>query len=484
MSSLRGRTRDSSWQWLVIGVVLGFGCSGVFCLGLYAVGSLRITPPGASDAPTASTVLIVTTTPPPVTPTDAATATLAQAASTQSVAGASLSPSVTPFLMQPTDTNATQVPPPTQAANLVGSPIPSPVAATAVPVQSGGTQSAAPGGVSAAGAQSSNPAAPPSIPATDLISIVGGIFEMGTTQKEITQAVDDCQTRDKGKCDVSMADDSFPAHNVTVNAFRIEKFEVSYDQYVAFLNYLGPNSHLTGCGGEPCVAINDKQHLGSYIKFDGSKYTVSNELYRRRPVSFVTWYGADTYCKTIGRRLPTEAEWERAARNTDKRIYPWGNDWDPANPKAVTSSPKNQGGPDEIDSHPEGKSAEGVYNLAGNVAEWANDWYESGYYKTLAPNAIDPQGPAASSVGHKVVRGGSWDAKPFFARSVQRTDFDPLFADQGIIGFRCASGQDQSVPTKAPVSPAAGGAGTKVILPPKDQATATFTPGALPSGNG
>jgi formylglycine-generating enzyme required for sulfatase activity len=318
---------------------------------------------------------------------------------------------------------------------------------------------------------------------TKLIGVTGGIFEMGTTQKEITQAVDDCLSRDKGKCDASMSEDSFPAHNVTVNAFRMEEFEISNDQYVAFLNYLGPKSHLTGCGGEPCVAINDAQHLGSYIKFDGTKYTVSNPLFSKRPVTYVTWYGADSFCKTLGRRLPTEAEWERAARDPDKRIYPWGNDWDPANPKARTSSPKNEGGPDVVDAFPAGKSTDGIYNLAGNVSEWVNDWYESGYYKTLAPNAIDPQGPEASSVGHKVVRGGDWDAKPFFARTVHRRDYDPLYADSGTIGFRCVTGQDQSAPpTKAPVAP--GGAAPQATLPAQTKPTPTFTQGALPSGNG
>src|ERR1043166_5325991 len=105
MSSLRGRTRDSSWQWLVIGVILGFGCSGVFCLGLYAVGSLRISAPGAPEVGAVPTIIIVTT-PAPETATEAAPATSAVAVATEAVS-ANTTPSITPFLMNPTDDNAT-----------------------------------------------------------------------------------------------------------------------------------------------------------------------------------------------------------------------------------------------------------------------------------------------------------------------------------------------------------------------------------------
>src|SRR5438128_53794 len=118
MSSLRGRTRDSSWQWLIIGVVLGFGCSGVFCLGLYAIGSLRLSAPGTSDtALQPTTVIIVTTTPPPETPTEAVVATSAPPpASTQSAGGANGVPTATQMFILPTEVNATLAQAPTQQA--------------------------------------------------------------------------------------------------------------------------------------------------------------------------------------------------------------------------------------------------------------------------------------------------------------------------------------------------------------------------------
>jgi formylglycine-generating enzyme required for sulfatase activity len=236
------------------------------------------------------------------------------------------------------------------------------------------------------------------------------------------------------------------------------------------------------------VAVNGAETPGSYIKFDGTKYSVTTDIYLKRPVAYVTWYGASMYCHTIGRRLPTEAEWERSARNLDKRIYPWGNDWNPDAPKARTSRPKNEGGPDTVDSYKNGPSAEGVLNLAGNVSEWVFDWYDANYYKSQAStNPIDPKGPNTSPVGRKVNRGGDWDALPFFARAVHRRDADPL-QPTSAIGFRCAADQDLSQPagaTKAVVSTAAptqntgtGQTGNNTVLP-----TATFTPGALPSGN-
>jgi formylglycine-generating enzyme required for sulfatase activity len=461
MSSLRGRTRDSSWQWLVIGIVLGLGCSSVVCLAGYAINWIHFNLPGqtpdfAGAVPTLGpTVIVVTSTPPLETAASVASAVPSAAMPTTAAGNTNpVLPTLTPYPLQftgiptvPQPTNQAMVASPTAAGTI----IPSPVPATVAPTEASGSQ---PG---------------------------GGIFEMGTTPKEVQQAVDDCVSRDKGKCDVSMAEDSFPAHNVTVNTFRMEKYEVSTEQFVAFLNYLGPKSHLNQCEGQPCAAVKDKDHPYSNIQFDGTTYQVGNEIYRNRPAAYVTWYGADAFCKAIGRRLPTEAEWERAARDPDKRIYPWGNDWDPA--KARTSKPKNEGGPDTVDSYKNGVSADGIFNLAGNVSEWVYDWYGPSYYKTLAANpagAIDPKGPVSGST--KVTRGGDWDAAPFFARSVHRRDADPLIPTASI-GFRCAADADLSKPatTKSQANP--GSAASPAAAVP-GKATATFTPGPLASGSG
>jgi iron(II)-dependent oxidoreductase len=160
----------------------------------------------------------------------------------------------------------------------------------------------------------------------------------------------------------------------------------------------------------------------------------------------VTWYGAKAFCEAVGGRLPTEAEWEYAARGTDGRIYPWGNTWDPLN--ARTSVPVTTNvGPVGIDSYPSGISPFGLYDMAGNVAEWVSDWYDPAYYSKPEASGTDPVGPAAGS--QKVVRGGSWDSKPFFARSVHRQSLDPTSATNGT-GFRCATNAPAVIPTLTP----------------------------------
>lgn len=305
------------------------------------------------------------------------------------------------------------------------------------------------------------------------VTIPGGAFVMGTTPGEVTEAVRQCVTRDAGSCEASYAQDSFPAHQVTVDSFLLESTEVTFDQYVAFLNARGPDAHINRCAGFPCIQTQNESP-DAPIVFDGSTYTIGRGL-SQHPVYGVTWYGAREYCEAVGRRLPTEAEWERAARADDGRIYPWGNAWD--NALAKTNRPLDAPpGSLQVGSLPLGASFYGAYDMAGNVAEWISDYYSERHYQEQARrgNVVNPTGPINGQ--EKVLRGGSWNGVPFFSRTMHRQSARPD-AFRRWIGFRCAEDPaEEAAIGSADLNPATLG----VDLPPAPPAE-TPIPNAQPT---
>lgn len=278
--------------------------------------------------------------------------------------------------------------------------------------------------------------------ASPLVAIDGGEFTMGTDINEINTAVTECVERDARACTRNSAEDSFPPHQVFVDDFFIEQTEVTYEQYLAFLDYLGPGSHRDGCGGFPCVLTTAENEF-SFIQFDSQNYDLGNPQFQSDlPVGGVSWYGAREYCETIGRRLATEAEWERAARGISNNIYPWGNTWNP-NAANVSAGENRPTTPHAAGSNPLNQSEFGVFDMGGNLAEWVNDWYFSDYYPQQQARGLveNPTGPPAGA--QKTLRGGSWNTPPFFARSVHRLSLRP---DEQFLwtGFRCATDQDDA----------------------------------------
>ena len=144
------------------------------------------------------------------------------------------------------------------------------------------------------------------------------------------------------------------------------------------------------------------------------------------PMTYVSWSGAEAYCNAINRRLPTEAEWERAARGADNSTYPWGFQWFDDNRANTSRSGNNGDGTWTVDTIPANSQTEdGLANMAGNVAEWTGDYYNAALYQQREGQA-PPENPANTIPSNEVVvRGGAWDTVPLFARTVSPHESRP-----------------------------------------------------------
>jgi formylglycine-generating enzyme required for sulfatase activity len=203
--------------------------------------------------------------------------------------------------------------------------------------------------------------------------------------------------------------DEQPVHKVYVNAFLMDKYQVSVGHYARFLD-------------------------ATHYEVPAEWSIMNRPQHQSRPIVNVDWGDADAYCTWAGKRLPTEAEYEKAARGTDGRIYPWGNE--PPTQFHATSGKEvwsNHSAVTPVGTLEEGKSPYGVYDMAGNVWEWVSDWYDPNYYKTSPKQ--NPTGPPTG--WHKVIRGGSWGSGPKDLRSAERETHVPSFRGYGT-GFRCA----------------------------------------------
>jgi len=221
-----------------------------------------------------------------------------------------------------------------------------------------------------------------------------------------------------------------PAHMVDLEGFWIDQTEVSNEQFAACVR-------AGACSGPYSTASATRD---AYY---------GNPDFGRYPVIHVDWLGASAYCKWAGRRLPSEAEWEKAARADASVLYPWGNAWDVQTIPRVNFSDKNDAGgasdtvADDgygdtapVASYPDGASRYGVYDMSGNVWEWVNDWFGAQYYSE-SPSA-NPPGPASGA--GRVLRGGSWSSDTSNIRSANRV-WLPADASGDDIGFRCARSQ-------------------------------------------
>lgn len=176
-----------------------------------------------------------------------------------------------------------------------------------------------------------------------------------------------------------------PAHIVYLDAFYIDRHETTVAEYIEFLNMLGSNN----CERKSCLREEQGKVVAQWIKSVDGQYQAQLD-FETRPIVDVSWWGAQAYCQWQGKRLPTEAEWEKAARGTDERLYPWGNDWTPG--RAAAFGDRADGVyPLDVATHPGDVSPYGAYDMLGNAQEWVLDWFSPSYY--LESPYANPQGP-------------------------------------------------------------------------------------------
>ncbi len=242
---------------------------------------------------------------------------------------------------------------------------------------------------------------------SDMALIPAGKFSMGSDESEAKGAFELCKKYLKD-CSWDWFKREMPKHEVHLNAYSIDKYEVTNAQY------------------KQCVKA------GKCKKpYDTTGYDAQNKA--SHPVVYVDWSMAKSYCAWAGKRLPTEAEWEKAARGENENIWPWGNEFD-CKKSCNSVSPCKQSSTCAVGSYASDVFSYGVYDMAGNVWEWVQDFYDDNYYHHSPEK--NPKGPASGK--YHVVRGSSWRlTDPIGFRGGYRyaNEPDSRFSD---LGFRCA----------------------------------------------
>ena len=276
-----------------------------------------------------------------------------------------------------------------------------------------------------------------------------GLFLMGSTEEDIGKLLELDRNVEAGRFDVEI-----PQREVYMSAYLIDKYPVTNAEYKKFIESGGYKQRnlWSDAGWDYIQQSKPLESNCVNSAMDGKDDC---------PVVNISWYEAEAFARYAGKRLPSEAEWEKAARGTDGRIYPWGNKFDKTRLNCAESKIEK---PTPVAKYPQGISSYGCFDMAGNVWEWTADWFDSQYYRS-APDR-DPQGPAKAEdkpffgrpedVGVsiyelepaeagsstlsdcKVLRGGSWNGGGVIHIRCANRDYDEPDYRNDTIGFRCA----------------------------------------------
>jgi iron(II)-dependent oxidoreductase len=242
-----------------------------------------------------------------------------------------------------------------------------------------------------------------------MVTVVEGFFFMGTARTG----------HDLYSLDLPYDDTEQPQRRVWLDQFEIDRDEVSFGEFLLWLN------------GRPRSIPAEIRKLIDHMM---TVHAVPPDTLARWPALYVTWSEASDFCRAQGKRLPTEAEWEKAARGEKGNLFPWGHQ-----PPAVGLAMFGQYHVHEIpivasvEGGEEGRSPYGLHHMAGNAAEWVEDWFGIDYYATMPDR--NPRGAGQSR--YKVVRGGSWKSAPPLLRTATRSGATPA-QRAATTGFRCA----------------------------------------------